>query len=131
MTWRFIEGLTLAMQWLKHEGFDGDFKKLSKKYPAAHDGLHKVKKLLSVQFDPIDPKEIIASGKIHRRHQNAIWEMWKVEMIVVGLRPNQWPRAWFVVSGDTVIFLTIATHMQNYDDNSMDKIALRRVSDYF
>ena len=64
------------MQWLEHEAFAVEFKKLSKKYRAADQGLVAVKKLLAVQFDPLDPKEVIAPAKIHRRHQNAIWELW-------------------------------------------------------
>lgn len=119
------------MQWLEHEAFTGEFKKLSKKYRAADQGLAAVKKLLAVQFNPLDPKEVIAPAKIHRRHQNAIWELWKIEVMVVGLRPNQWPRVWFVISGETITFLTVGAHMQNYDDNTMDKVALQRISDYF
>lgn len=119
------------MQWLAHEAFENDLKKLRKKYPGVEDGLKKIKKLLAVQFDPIDPKEVIAPAKIHRRHQNAIWELWKVEVIVVGLKPNQWPRVWFVVSGSTITFLTVGSHTQNYDDNTMDRIALERISDFY
>jgi hypothetical protein len=119
------------MQWLEHDAFTREFKKLGKKYAAADQGLKAVKKLLAVQFDPIDPREVIAPAKIHRRHQNAVWELWKIEMMIVGLRPSQWPRVWFVVSGDTITFLTAGTHMQNYDDNAMDKIALQRISDFY
>jgi len=119
-----------VIQWLQHEAFEQELKKLRKKYPAIDDGLDKIKKLLEVQFDSVDPKEIIAPAKIHRRHQNAVWELWKVEVIVVGLRPNQWPRAWFVVSGSTITFLTLGSHIQNYDDNTMDRTALQRISDY-
>lgn len=119
------------MQWLEHEAFSREFKKLSKKYPAAEHGLAAIKKLLAVQFDPFDPKEVIAPAKIHRRHQNAIWELWKIEMMTAELRPNRWPRVWFVLSGNTITFLTVGSHMQSYDDNTMDKVALERISDYY
>lgn len=57
------------MQWLEHEGFTAEFKK----HRTADQGLAAVKKLLAVQFDPFGPKEAIAPAKIHRRHQNAVW----------------------------------------------------------
>lgn len=131
MIWHSTGERILAMQWLEHEAFGRELKKLKKKYPGVGDGLEKIKRLLAVQFDPNDPKEVIAPAKIHRLHQNAIWEMWKVEVLVAGLKPNQWPRVWFVVSGSTVTFLTLGSHTQNYDDNAMDRIALERISDYY
>ncbi len=117
------------MLWLEHDSFGREFKKFSNKFPSSIKGLEAVKKLLEAQFDPSNPKEIIAPGKIHRVHQNAIWELWKIEALVVSLRPNQWPRIWFVVNGDAITLLVIATHIDNYDNNAMDKRALDRISD--
>jgi hypothetical protein len=54
-----------------------------------------------------------------------------MEVIVVGLKPGQWPRVWFAISGTSITFLTLGTHMQNYDDNAMDKIALERIAEYY
>lgn len=117
------------MLWLEHDSFVREFKKFSKKFPGVIPGLEAVKKLLNTQFDPTNPREIIAPGKIHRVQQNAVWELWKIETIVQGLKPNQWPRVWFVVSGNTVTFLVICTHIDNYDNNEMDRLALTRMSD--
>ena len=98
------------MLWLEHDSFVREFKKFSKKYPKAIPGFEAVKKLLDTQFDPLDPKDIIAPGKIHRVQEDAIWEVWKLEAIVQGWKPNQWPRTWFVVLGDTITFLVMRTH---------------------
>lgn len=121
------------MNFLRHDQFSGELKQLVKKYPGTTAGLSAVERLLEKQFDPTSPDEVIAPGKIHRIHQNAIWSLWKVEMAVPGsgLRPSQWPRMWFAVSGDKIVLLTIVSHTQNYDDNTIDKIAIERASDFF
>ena len=58
---------------------------------------------------------------------------WKVELVVPnsGLRPNQYPRAWFAVKGTNIAFLCISSHIDNYNDAQMDKIALSRVTYLF
>lgn len=121
------------MNFLEHDQFSKEIKKLAGKYRQVNDGLAAVKLLLERQFDPSNPEEIIAPGKIHRVYQDATWSLWKVEVILPhsGLKPNQWPRMWFAVSGDKIVFLCIATHMQNYGNNSVDDIAVDRASDYF
>jgi hypothetical protein len=121
------------MNFLRHDQFDNELKKLTKKYRNIDTGLVALKRLLEKQFDPENPEEVIAPGKIHRIHQNAIWSTWKVEVAVPGsgLRPNQWPRMWFAISGDKIVFLCIVAHMQNYNTNAVDGIAADRASDYF
>lgn len=89
-----------------------------------------VQKLLSVQFDPENPRQAIAPGKLHRLKESDMWSLWKIEVMVVGLRPNQWPRVWFLRYGAAIIFLASASHTQNYDDNEMERLALDRLSDY-
>ena len=119
------------MLWQTHDSFEREFKRLCKKHTCLEDGLRKVKKLLEAQFDPIAPKEIIGPGKLHRVTANQTWAIWKVEVALTGsgLRPSQWPRMWFAVSGDTFTLLIIAVHAQNYDDNMQDKIAEDRYSE--
>ncbi|HWZ65202.1 MAG TPA: hypothetical protein VNX65_00210 [Patescibacteria group bacterium] len=60
---------------------------------------------------------------IQRKHRVAIPKS--------GLRPGQWPRVWFVVSGENIVFLTIAMHAQNYSDNDMQALAKTRATDFF
>lgn len=119
------------MLWQEHDGFVKELKKICGKYPQVKDGIARVKKLLAVQFDPTKPDAVIAPGKIHRVRGDITWEVWKVEVLLPksGLRPNQWPRMWFAVSGETITLLAVVTHMDNYDNNDIDRLALARLSD--
>lgn len=120
------------LEFICHDRFQKEIADLNRRFRAsALDGFESLKKLFEVQFHPTDPRQIIGPGKIHRISQNDIWAMWKVEMIVKGLRPNHFPRVWFAVKGSQVAFLCIVTHIDNYDDNEQDRIALQRVSDVF
>jgi hypothetical protein len=87
--------------------------------------------LCEVQFSPITPQQVIAPAKLHRLKQNDLWSLWKIEMVVPGLRPNQFPRVWFAVKGSNIVFLCIVTHIDNYDDNQVTKTATERVTDIF
>lgn len=131
MTWHSTGGLT-SVNFLSHDQFESELKKLSKSSPILA-GMESVKRLLEKQFDPLNPEVVIPPGKIHRVHQNDVWSLWKIEVVLPksGLRPNQWPRMWFVVSGDKIVFLCINSHTQNYDNNTVDKLAAERVSDFF
>lgn len=119
------------MLWQTHDSFDAEYKKLLKKHRQLADGLKKAQKLLEAQFDPINPQAVIGPGKLHRVSANHTWEIWKIEVALIGsgLRPNQWPRMWFAVSGDTFTLLTIAVHSQNYDNNAQDALAIERYSE--
>lgn len=121
------------MNFLQHDDFVKELSKLVKKHRNLDAGMKAVERLLQRQFDPLKPEEVIAPGKIHRVTQNAIWALWKIEVALPGsgLKPNQWPRMWFAVSGDRVVYLCIVVHMQNYDNNEVDKIAQARTSDFF
>lgn len=117
------------MLWQTHDGFDKDIKKLGKKYPSIHTSITQTQRLLSVQFNPTDPKEIIGPGKLHRVTENQTWAIWKYEVAVKGLRPNQWPRFWFAVSGKTITFLVANSHVNNYDNNECDRLSIDRFSE--
>lgn len=131
MSYHFTVEPTLAMLWQAHGSFVKELKKICGKYPQVEAGVSSIKKLLAFQFDPLKPEEVIAPGKIHRVRSNMTWELWKVEVLVPksGLKPNQWPRMWFVVSGETITLLTIVMHVNNYDNNEVDRIAASRLSD--
>jgi len=78
-----------------------------------------------------DPERLPA--KLHRITQNDVWTLWKVELVVPksGLRPNQYPRLWFAVKGVNIAFLCIGSHIDNYRDGDMDRLALSRLGDIF
>ncbi|MEK7062422.1 MAG: hypothetical protein AAB946_00135, partial [Patescibacteria group bacterium] len=106
---------------------------LERRFRTIRDGLKAFKRLCEVQFNPTNPRQVIAPAKLHRITQNDIWTLWKVELVIPnsGLRPNQWPRMWFAVKGAVIVFLCISSHVDNYDDKDMNRLALSRVSDFF
>ena len=121
------------MKFLKHDKFDKELKAIRKKQRHVDDGVKSLKKLLEKQFDPLSPIEVIGPSKIHRITDGATWCLWKVEMAIPhsGLRPNQWPRVWFGIKGDTIAFLATAQHSDNYNDNDVEERAKSRITDIF
>ena len=121
------------LQFLYHNGIQKELISLKKKYKTISAGLEAFERLCQMQFHPENPRQVIAPAKLHRVTENDIWTLWKVELVIpnAGLRPNQWPRMWFVVKGAVIVFLCISSHIDNYKDKEMDDLALSRVSDFF
>jgi hypothetical protein len=121
------------IQFLYHDGIQKEIATLERRFRTIHEGLLAFERLCEVQFNPMNPRQVIAHGKIHRITQNDIWTLWKVELVLPnsGLRPNQWPRMWFVVNGAIVAFLCMSSHVDNYNDEAMNRTALSRASDFF
>ncbi len=120
--------------WLQHSSYQKELKALSKnKMRSLEEDLEKVKRLLEAHFfNPQTRGNVIKPGKIHRvsvEDDVTGRELWKVEVMVSGLRPNQWPRLWFMLDGETITFLAIASHTDNYDNNEMDRVAKKRYQD--
>jgi len=90
-------------------------------------------RLCEVHFNPINPEMRINPGKLHRVMQFNDGAIWKTELAVIksGLRPNQYPRIWFFVSGVKIVFLCVADHVNNYRDAETDKIAIKRAKDFY
>jgi hypothetical protein len=117
-----------------HPGFEKEIAALEKRrLRHIRQSLEGFQKLCEVHFHPTDPQGRINPGKLHRVSQNDTWTMWKIELAVIksNLRPNQYPRIWFVTSGATIAFLCVADHVDNYSDGDMDRMALSRVTDLF
>ena len=121
------------IQFLYHDGIQKEIAALERRFRTIRNGLSAFERLCEVQFNPTSPRQVIASAKIHRITQNDIWTLWKTELVVPnsGLRPNQWPRMWFVVKGAIIAFLCISSHVDKYNDEDMNRLALSRVSDFF
>ena len=121
------------IQFLYHDGIQKEIDALERRFRAIRDGLSAFERLCDVQFNPTSPRQVIAPAKLHRILQNDIWTLWKIELVVPnsGLRPNQYPRMWFVVKGSIIAFLCISSHIDNYNDEEMNRLALSRVSDFF
>lgn len=121
------------IQFLYHERLEKELNALERRFRTIRKGLSVFERLCEVQFHPTNPQQVVAPAKLHRLAQNDIWTLWKVELVIPdsGLRPNQFPRMWFVVKGAVIAFLCISSHIDNYDDEDMKQRALSRVSDLF
>jgi hypothetical protein len=118
---------------LYHDGVQKEIAALERRFRRIRDAFAIFERLCEEQFNPEHPRQVIAPAKLHRITQNDLWTLWKVELVVPnsGLRPNQFPRMWFAVKGAIIVFLCIVTHIDNYDDAEMDRLALSRVTDFF
>ena len=114
-----------------HPHFEKESAILKRRFPFFDSGLDSFKRICEVQFDPINPRQVIPPAKLHRIKSFNNFSIWKIELAVKNLRPNQFPRVWFAVQGATVAFLCVATHIDNHDDNVMDREAETLVSSFF
>lgn len=122
------------IEFLYHDAIKKEIAALKRRFSKLEsEGFKRFELLCLKQFNPIRPQQVIGPGKLHRISQNDIWTLWKVEMIVpgCGLRPNQYPRVWFGVKGSVIVFLCVGSHVDNYDNNEMDRLALSRITDVF
>ncbi|MEN9524573.1 MAG: hypothetical protein RL536_642 [Candidatus Parcubacteria bacterium] len=116
-----------------HISFEKDVAALKRRFAKFEEALGIFERLCQEQFHPTQAKQVIAPAKIHRISQNDSYTLWKTELVVPksGIRPNQYPRMWFAVKGAIVVFLCIATHIDNYNDDDMNRLAASRVTDFF
>jgi len=121
------------IQFLYHDSIQKEIVALEKRFRTIREGFFAFERLCEVQFNSINPRQVIAPKKLHRVTQNNIWTLWKVELIIPnsGLKPNQWPRLWFAVKGSIIVFLCIASHIDNHRDEEMNHLSLSRVADFF
>jgi hypothetical protein len=118
------------VKFIDHPSFEKEAAKLKRRFSFLDKALDAFKMLCEFQFHPLNPQQRIAPAKLHRVTQNELWSIWKIELAVPNLRPNQFPRVWFAVKGSNA-FLCIASHIDNYSDNQMNQAAVRRVTDIF
>lgn len=118
------------IEYIDHPSFEKECAAL-RRFSELPEAIEALKRLLDIQFHPIDPKPAIGPGKIHMRTNYDNCVLWKVEMAVKGLRKNQSPRVWFGVQGSSLAFLCIGTHIDNYSDNELEEKAKERLSDIF
>jgi len=114
------------MHWQQHSKFESEFKAIGKRNKKLELGFEEAKRLLAVQFHPTQPLQVISPGKIHHLHTYEDFELWKLEMMVDLLRPSQFPRVWFALHLRAITFLAIRSHVDNYDDNSVERQAAER-----
>lgn len=119
------------LKFISHPSFERETAKLKRRFSFLDKALESFKMLCEFQFHPLNPQQRIAPAKLHRVTQNDLWSVWKIELSIPNVKSNQSPRVWFVVKGSNIAFLCIVTHIDNYDDNQMNRIALERVTDIF
>jgi len=119
------------LEFIYHPSFEKEAAKLKRRFSFLNKALESFKMLCEFQFHPSNPQQRIAPAKLHRITQNDLWSVWKIELSVPNVRPNQSPRVWFAVKGSNIAFLRIATHIDNYSDNQMNQEAIGRINDIF
>lgn len=119
------------LNFILHPHFEKEAASLKRRFPFFEAGMKSFKRICEVQFDPIKPKQVIAPAKLHLVKCFESFIIWKIELATKNLRPNQFPRVWFAVRGATVAFLCVATHIGNYNDNTMNREAETLVSSIF
>lgn len=119
------------LNFVLHPHFEKEAASLKRRFPYFEAGLESFKRICDVHFDPINPRQVIAPAKLHRVRCFESFTIWKIELAVKNLRSNQFPRVWFAVRGATVVFLCVATHIDNLDDNAMNREAEMLVGSIF
>ncbi len=110
--------------------FDKDLKRISKKYKTFPSDLLYSKKILFEKF--VNNKDFSVSNKVHRvtsLSETSRLEIWKIEALCKGYRPNLWPRIWFLLKEDSIFLLTARVHSDNYDNNTVDREAIEIARD--
>src|ERR1035437_4889702 len=97
------------IEFIYHDSIQKENAAIERRFRTIRQGLSSFEKLCEVQFNPINPKQVITPAKLHRIFQNEVWTIWKIELVIPnsGLRPNQFPRMWFAVKGSVVAPLCI------------------------
>ena len=104
-------------------------RKLDKFCSKQHDekALERLKKLLTEHFDKTNQFQL--SERILRRINNigTNIEAYKVNMVVVGLKPGQFPRICFWRLGIQIYFLCFGSHIDNYRDSELKDEVKKRI----
>lgn len=125
-----VEPISPQLEFLEHGSFGKEAAALERRFPFAK-GLVAFKLLCQKHFHLTDPIPIIAPGKIHRVGQLAAGELWKVELAIKGIKSNQSPRVWFAKDGGRIVLLCARSHIDNYDNNTVDREAADRATEFF
>lgn len=119
------------LNFVTHPHFEKEAATLKRRFPHFEAGIESFKRICEVHFDPVSPRQVIAPAKLHRVKSFESFTIWKIELAVKNLRSNQFPRVWFAIRGATIVFLCVATHIDNHDDNTMNREAETLVSSIF
>ncbi|MFH1354217.1 MAG: hypothetical protein ABIH36_02920 [bacterium] len=117
---------------IRHTGFEKEVKRFTGKVRSFGEALAALERLLTVQFNPVNPQIVITPKNLHKVHVSVEYELWKVNCVATkGLRRSQMPRIYFARRGTEVFFLCMGGHIKNYDDGKLRDLALYRVQTFF
>ena len=93
-------------------------------------GIHTTLTLVAEYFT--HPAQVNKPHMLHRLTVTGQWEIWKIPVMVKGLRPGQWPRLWIGVPLGTpvIVPLVLDEHKSGYDDNTNQATAESRMREY-
>lgn len=111
------------IDFISGQPFEKESAELQRRFPHFNDGLEAFKRICLVHFHPVKPQQVIAPGKLHRVKDCDSYTIWKIEMAVKNLKSKHFPRIWFAIKGSALVFLCARTHIDNYDNNEIDRIA--------
>jgi hypothetical protein len=106
-----------------------DAKKFAKKHKDFRRYFGYLKNLLANYKDDGGRFPGVAPAKKHRISENDKYVLYKIEMVISGLRPNQYPRVFIAARDDVprIAFLKLVSHIDNYDNNSVVSECVRIV----
>lgn len=119
------------LNFIFHPHFEKEAASLKRRFPFFDAGLESFKRICEVHFDPINPRQVFPPAKLHRIKCFADFTIWKIELAIKNVRSNQSPRVWFAVRGAVIAFLCVKTHIDNYDDNTINREAEALVGSFF
>lgn len=120
------------MELLTTPNFDRQYKRYLKKHKTFSNDLNKTERLLEKRFFQ-GVNGLISPDKLHRIRLSSEYgvSMWKIEAMQVGLPSKKWPRIWFGVLQDKLILLSLCSHVDNYDNNEIDRTSWTLLEEYF
>lgn len=121
----------MGLNFYYHDSFSKQAARFKERFSNFENGLESFRLICQQQFSPTAPKQVIPPGKLHRKKACDGYTIWKVELVVQGFKSNQFPRLWFAVRGEDLVFLCMGTHIDGYRDNEMDQSAEKLATSFF
>lgn len=111
-----------------HPDLEKDIKKYRKKKYPIDKSIEYLVNLLDTHFDSKRPEQPL-SGKIDRAPSTGNLPIFKTFLSVEGLRRNQCPRIYILITPSTIILLCSDDHISNYQDSVLRATAISRAKE--
>lgn len=114
---------------LEHPTFAKEIEKFNRKHDNGI-GYKSLKKLLQVQFHPLNP-QIVLTPKTLKRIDNIGINIhaFKVIMAVKNIKSGQCPRVCFRVERNSITFLCYGSHTEDYRDSELRGLIKKRAKE--